>query len=253
MWVSGVCHVEIGKIILFSANTLTISCILVANAAKIRCDCGGFVMLCGSFTVRKWLFYCINPSFSSSFCGENVLGGGGCDGRLRRKCDAKMAKWWCGDGGWVVYLRRVDAWFPVFWLPMWRNCGAMTAVSWLIAACSVANATFWGVFQAFIRFICGENMVWKRQKHGAEMVKCGAEMVVRICDFGWNSLCYSCYGVRFLRSQRWNRWKFGAMTACAVVVSAVGLEENGGCVRRKLGLRIWFLYDLGADGAFGNL
>ena len=43
------------------------------------------------------------------------------------------------------------------------------------------------------------------------------------------------------------------MTACAVVVSAVGLEENGGCVRRKLGLRIWFLYDLGADGAFGNL
>ena len=33
------------------------------------------------------------------------------------------------NSGWVVYLRRVHAWFPEFLLPMWRNGGAIAAVS----------------------------------------------------------------------------------------------------------------------------
>ena len=33
-----------------------------------------------------------------------------------------------------MYLRRVDAWFPVFWLPMWRNGGAIAAVGGVVAA-----------------------------------------------------------------------------------------------------------------------
>ena len=39
----------------------------------------------------------------------------------------------CGDGEMVVYLRRVHAWFPVFWLPRWRNGGAIAAVGCVVA------------------------------------------------------------------------------------------------------------------------
>ena len=49
---------------------------------------------------------------------------------------AKMVKLLCGDGEMVVYLRRVHAWFPVFWLPRWRNCGAIAAVSGVVAGFS---------------------------------------------------------------------------------------------------------------------
>ena len=42
----------------------------------------------------------------------------------------------CGDGEMVVYLRRVHAWFPVFWLPRWRNGGAIAAVGGVVAGFS---------------------------------------------------------------------------------------------------------------------
>ena len=47
-------------------------------------------------------------------------------------CSAE--KMLCGDGGWVVYFRRVHAWFPAFWLPKWRNGGAIAAVLGQVAA-----------------------------------------------------------------------------------------------------------------------
>ena len=47
----------------------------------------------------------------------------------------------------VVYLRRVHAWFPAFWFPRWRNCGAIAveihcvaAVAWCVSG--VSNPDF---------------------------------------------------------------------------------------------------------------
>ena len=48
---------------------------------------------------------------------------------FRRLQGLFTVKIWCGNGKIVVYLRRVHAWFPEFLLPMWRNSGAIAAVS----------------------------------------------------------------------------------------------------------------------------
>ena len=80
------------------------------------------------------------------------------------------------------------------------------------------------VFQAFARFICGENAVRKRRN-------CGAKMAKLLCIFGVYMLdflhfCCQC-GEMVVRLRRLVVW--------------------------LLGFRVWFLYDLGVDAAFGNL
>ena len=52
---------------------------------------------------------------------------------FRRLQGLFAVKMQCGDGEMVVYLRRVHAWFPVFWLPRWRNGGAIAAVGCVVA------------------------------------------------------------------------------------------------------------------------
>ena len=63
-----------------AANTVAVSCILVANAAV-----GGVVAA---------VYMCYSDD---------------CEVYLRRKCGAEMAKIWCGNGEIVVYFRRVHA------------------------------------------------------------------------------------------------------------------------------------------------
>ena len=87
------------------------------------------------------------------------------------------------------------------------------------------------VIQAVARFICGENTVLKRQNGGAKTAKYGAEMAKWWCICGVYMLDFlhlCCQGgeivVRLRRLVVWLR-----------------------------GFRVWFLYDLVADAAFGNL
>ena len=80
------------------------------------------------------------------------------------------------------------------------------------------------VIQAFARFICGEIVVRRWRKYGAETAKLWCIFGVYILDF----LHFCCQGgemvVRLRRSVVW-----------------------------LLGFRVWFLYDLVVDAAFGNL
>ena len=80
------------------------------------------------------------------------------------------------------------------------------------------------VIQAFARFICDENAVRKRRNGDAKMAKLWCICGVYMLDF----LHFGCQGgeivVRLRRLVVWLR-----------------------------GFRVWFLYDLVADTAFGNL
>ena len=87
------------------------------------------------------------------------------------------------------------------------------------------------VIQAFTRFICGENAVRKRQNAVLKWRKCGAETAKLWCICGVYMLDFLHFyfqgGEIVVRWQRLVVW--------------------------LLGFRVWFLYDLGVDAAFGNL
>ena len=56
-----------------------------------------------------------------------------------------------------VHFQRIRRRFPVFWLPRWRIGGAISAVAWCNAAVSMC-------YSSDCELVCGENVVWKRQK-----------------------------------------------------------------------------------------
>ena len=87
------------------------------------------------------------------------------------------------------------------------------------------------VIQAFARFICGENAVRKRQNAVRKWQNCGSKTAKLWCIFG-------VYMLDFLH--------FG----CQGGEMVVRLRR---LVVWLLGFRVWFLYDLVVDAAFGNL
>ena len=126
------------KSCVFSANAVQVSRILVANVAKIMCDCGENMVQCGGFDLRFQLKFivlrrlrCSFPTFATLKSAKSCAFSANA---VQVSCIlvSNSAVRWCGNGGLDCGFRRLVVLISaVWWCCLWvfavwflYDCGA---------------------------------------------------------------------------------------------------------------------------------
>ena len=166
----------------------------------------------------------------------------------------------------VVYLRRVHAWFPVFLLPRWRNGGAIaveihcvTAVSWCVSGVSNHDFTNFTKHSTVLTSILQQINTLYQHFPSAKTAKPALEQAKTMLKIALHTFKND-------ENHTQNSKIHTQNSVCEVRCGECGCGFLHFCCQggemvvrlRRLvvwlrGFRVWFLYDLVADAAFGNL